>query len=78
MVRITKVLGFGETPPPVWEKLPKNPVFFSDRLPNHLVVNTNDQQCTSRMDDDNGMKHIKWKEALEMVNCFFKIDLLPD
>ena len=37
--QITKVLGFGEIPlPPVWEKLPKNPVFFSDRLPKHFIV----------------------------------------
>jgi len=26
--KFTKVLGFEKTPPPLWEKFPKNPVFF--------------------------------------------------
>ena len=34
--QITKVLGLRRTPPPVWEKLPKNPVFFSERLPKEV------------------------------------------
>ena len=26
--KFSKVLVIGKTPPPLWEKLPKNPVFF--------------------------------------------------
>ena len=36
--RFTKVLGFEKTPlPPLWEKLPKNPVFWGGSVPKHLA-----------------------------------------
>ena len=38
MVRITKVLGFGEIPPPYGKNSQKIPYFFSDRLPNLNVA----------------------------------------
>ena len=31
--KFTKVLGFGKTPPPCWEKFPNNVVFFFDSVP---------------------------------------------
>ena len=31
--KFTKVLGFEKTPPPLWEKFPKNPVFFLGGVP---------------------------------------------
>ena len=31
--QITKVLGFGKTPPPCWEKFPNNIVFFYESVP---------------------------------------------
>ena len=39
MVKITKVLGIGKTPPPLcWEKFPNNPVFFSAGFPNFATI----------------------------------------
>ena len=32
--KFTKVLGFGKTPPPCWEKFPNNIVFFFESVPN--------------------------------------------
>ena len=31
--KFTKVLGFGKTPPPCWEKFPNNIVFFYESVP---------------------------------------------
>ena len=31
--KFTKVLGFGKTPPPCWEKFPNNIVFFFESVP---------------------------------------------
>ena len=35
--KFSKVLGFGKTPPPCWEKFPNNPIFFSERVLNGAV-----------------------------------------
>ena len=42
--KFTKVLGFEKTPPPLWEKFPKNPVFFQQR-PLHIELLTELHIC---------------------------------
>ena len=39
--KFTKVLGFEKTPP-LWEKFPKNPVFFFDSVPYFNLLQGND------------------------------------
>ena len=36
LVNLLKVLGFGKTPPPCWEKFPKEIVFFFESVPYFL------------------------------------------
>ena len=38
--KFTKVLGFGKTPPPCWEKFPNNIVFFFESAPKHCGTGT--------------------------------------
>ena len=50
MVRITKVLGIGKTPPrPGWEKFPKNPSFFEGVPDGDLGAKAIDQEVMDTM-----------------------------
>ena len=47
--KFTKVLGFGKTPPPCWEKFPNNIVFFFESVPHFFLFYSFPHVCGKTM-----------------------------
>ena len=64
--KFTKVLGFGKTPAPCWEKFPKNIVFFLERTLTFLIIT-----LTHFLED----VLVSIVNLLNLHNYFSKLDL---
>ena len=65
--KFTKVLGFGKPPPPCWEKIPNDIVFFFESVP--YYVSSLIQRCTLQV-KENRMRKLQILDKCRMQeNC---------